>query len=108
MACGGLCHALCRTTLSKMARNSTVRQSVRQRLTTKLAEQMVLGQALGNGLRIAPGVAALGQQFVRRHRSPGSRGIKFLCAERPSLPRFADRVNDAPGGFHFVTPDEQR
>ena len=41
-----LCRALCRPTLSKMARNRTVRQSVRQRLATKWAEQMVLGQAL--------------------------------------------------------------
>jgi len=41
-----LCRALCRPTLSKMARNGTVRQSVRQRLATKWAEQMVLGQAL--------------------------------------------------------------
>src|SRR2546426_4330968 len=39
-----LCRALCRRTLSKMARNRTVRQSVRQRLATKWAEQMVLGQ----------------------------------------------------------------
>src|SRR5438552_4376624 len=45
-ACGDRCHALCRTTLSKMARNRTVRQSVRQRLATKWAERMVLGQAL--------------------------------------------------------------
>ena len=30
-----------------MARNRTVRQSVRQRLATKWAEQIVLGQALG-------------------------------------------------------------
>src|SRR2546425_960205 len=44
-ACGDRCHALCRTTLSKMARNRTVRQSVRQRLATKWAEQMILGQA---------------------------------------------------------------
>src|SRR6266567_7747773 len=48
MACGDLCHALCRTTLSKMAKKRTVRQSVRQRLATKWAEQRVLGQALGS------------------------------------------------------------
>src|SRR2546428_12606892 len=47
-ACGDLCRALCRRTLSKMARNRTVRQSVRQRLATKWAERMVLGQALAS------------------------------------------------------------
>src|SRR6266511_5078528 len=41
-ACGDLWHALCRPPLSKMARNRTVRQSVRQ----SGAEQMVYEQAL--------------------------------------------------------------
>src|SRR6266516_1200175 len=61
MACGDLCHALCRTTLSKMARNSTVRQ----RLTTKLAEQMVLGQALVRACCESAGFASLSQTLSK-------------------------------------------
>ena len=48
---GTFCRALCRPTLSKMTRYRTARQSVRQRLATKWAEQMVLGQALAKSER---------------------------------------------------------
>ena len=69
-ACGDFCRALCRPTLSKMARNRTVRQSVRQRLTTKWAEQMVLGQALPRQVRLGfpPPRPAPRSSLARRRR----------------------------------------
>src|SRR5213076_1744382 len=59
-------------------------------------------------LWVAPGMASLGEQFVGRHRAPGSSRIEFLCAQRPAGPGGADRVNDPPGGFDFVAPNEER
>src|SRR5213592_5271942 len=61
MVCGDLCHALCRTTLSKMARNRKVRQSVRlggtphkeQRLATKWAEARARERAPERGIYAA-------------------------------------------------------
>ena len=46
-ACGDLCPALCRPTLSKMASNRTDRQSVRQRLPTKFSAPMTFATASG-------------------------------------------------------------
>ena len=60
-----------------------------------------------DGLGIAPGMAALGQQFIRRDRTPTADRIKLLRRQWRTRPAGADGIDDAPGGFHFVAPDEK-
>src|SRR5205809_331519 len=78
-----LCRALCRLTLSKMARNRTVRQSVRQRLATKRAEQIVLGQALPTSSPLRLRRVGKGMGGMNRQRRLGTR--HRLLESRPGL-----------------------
>src|ERR1051325_10276037 len=66
-----------------------------------------LRPASGDRLRVAPGVASLGEQLVRRHRAPGAGRVEFLRVERAAGPGLADGIDNAPGGLDLVAPDEE-
>src|SRR6266487_5800126 len=85
---GTFVEPLCRRTLSKMARNRTVRQSVRQRPATKWAEQMVLGRVLDRRNETdrphkMPGkLAKTGMGRLRRSRRTAT-GTHLFCRKMP-------------------------
>src|SRR2546429_6791540 len=96
-ACGDLCRALCRPTLSKMARNRTVRQSVRQRFATKWAEQMVLGQALGRA-RCPHRAAASRIDGALRQTRPTDRPFATAAGAEQSKPAISRWAPAGRGG----------
>src|ERR1700690_2465796 len=58
-------------------------------------------------LRLMPDVAALGEQIVGGHRTPGVGGVKFAVRQRLAVPTGADGIHNSPCGFHLVAADEQ-
>src|SRR5688500_3762846 len=58
--------------------------------------------------RVAPRMAGLGEKIVGLAASPSARRIKFAIAQRFLRPTFANRINNLPGGFHFIAANEKR
>src|SRR5688572_426225 len=58
-------------------------------------------------LWIAPVMAGLGKEILGGDRAPGARAVEFAVGQGFVFPAFADGIDDAPGGFDFVTADKK-
>src|ERR1035441_7814394 len=67
-----------------------------------------LPRASFNHQRLAPAVAGLSQQIVRRYRPPCARRIKLTIGQRFACPRFPNAIHNLPCGLDLVPADEER